>query len=308
MANWFSTDGGPGRFVRAPSPSVSSIEMNEDSGSDGELGDMGPDLFRSLPRGSLPSEPPDLIVQERNNLAADLKRLFAEILDERIINQLTAADLTVRKGRIEQYFQRFENAHRECRINNPQTSHEIFIETEQTCMTVTAKIMTLLAALDQRHTVVSSTRMDRSDATTTVRVEIPVLPKVGIFTGNQSEWPEFRDKFLAQVHEKEHINPVDKMTYLQEACQGDAKTTLGPWPSTSDGYAGAWNQLLRAYNDNYHNVHGIFSRILATPRQADETHESLRIVVSTISGGIRQLRTMVDSDVERDQLWIHLAK
>lgn len=110
-----------------------------------------------------------------------------EILDDEAVKQLIAADLTVRKGRIEKYFKRL------------------------------AKIVTLLKEFDQRDDFVSSTRLDRTNgAPTTFRVEMPMALKVGTFNGNQAHWQEFRDKFFAQVHEKDHINSVDKMTYLQE--------------------------------------------------------------------------------------------
>lgn len=297
MINWSIEDYQPGRFVRAPTPSASSIDTDLEYGG-----------FREPLRSSSTFKQPDALQIERDGLIQDLERLFGEILDDEVVNHLTAADLTVRKGRIEKYFQSFETVHRKYRRIDPQSSHDIFVQVEATCMNVMAKIITLLKAFEQGDNFVSSARLDRTNgAPTTFRVEMPMAPKVGTFTGNQADWQEFRDKFIAQVHDKDHINPVDKMTYLQEACQGDAKITMGPWPSTNEGYTGAWNQLLRAYNDKYHNVHGVISRMLATPKQTDETHESLRTVVSTISGGIRQLRTLIDPDVERDQLWIHLA-
>lgn len=287
----------PGRFVRAPISSGSS------SDTDVEYGE-----FRGPLRSSSTVKQPDALQIERDGLIQDLERLFMEILDDERNHHLTAADLTIRKGRIEKYFQDFEIVHRKYRRIDPQSSHEIFVQVETTCMKVLAKIITLLKVFDQQDNIVALTQLNRTNgAPTTFRVEMPMAPKIGTFTGNQADWQEFRDKFIAQVHEKDHINPVDKMTYLQEACQGDAKVTMGPWPSTSEGYTGAWNQLLRAYNDKYQNVHGVIHRMLATPKQTDETHESLRTVVSTISGGIRQLRTLIDPEMERDQLWIHLA-
>lgn len=307
-------DNEPGRFVRVYQENHLS---DSDDGNDAEeqrerdewVEEHGYQHFGSPLRSSSPSERNNGLEMERDELVQDLRRLFTELLDDEVAQTFSAAELSIRQARIERYFSEFESVHRNYRRMFPQSSHNIFIEMETECMNVMAKIMTLLKGMEQRENVVSSTQLERTDGgLTTFRVELPVAPRVGIFTGAQAEWPEFRDKFLAQVHEKDHISPVDKMTYLQEACQGEAKITLGPWPSTSEGYAGAWNQLMRAYNDNYHNVHGIISRILSTPKQNQESHEALRTVVSTVSGGIRQLRTMIDSAVERDQLWIHLAK
>lgn len=90
----------PGRFVQAPSTSLYSIDMNEGANKDSDPRDMGPALLRSLPRDSSPPEQPDVVVQERDNLAADLKRIVAEILNEEVVNQPTAADLTVRRNEL----------------------------------------------------------------------------------------------------------------------------------------------------------------------------------------------------------------
>lgn len=254
MANWEANDQGSGRFVRAPSPDLSSI--GEDRDNEVQNQEMAPEMHEGL-GGSPLSEIMDPLYTERADVAQDLERLCMEILDEEVSSHLNSPDLLVRQEQLEENYREFKNLHREFRRNNPQSSSQIFINTEAMFMNARARIMTLLKGLEPEGPA-SSTRMDRTEhGHTTFRVELPVAPNVGTFDGQQSKWPEFRDKFIAQVHDRDHINPVDKMSYLQAACTGGAQVVLGPWPPTKEGYDGAWKALLEAYDDDYH-THKLF--------------------------------------------------
>lgn len=47
---------------------------------------------------------------------------------------------------------------------------------------------------------------------------------------------------------------------------------------------------------------------MGNPPQTQETHEVLRAVVSTLSGGLRQLEAFINPETMRDQLLIHIGK
>lgn len=228
----------PGQYVQAPQGAGGSTRgkcdppVNQNEGKDSPIyNHNNPPSFTDNAGG--------VLNRERVNLMTDLARLFTELLDEEAVQHLKNEDLLMRKDRIERYFQEFERIDREYRRQNPDTSHNDFIKVEEIYMKVMASIMSRTKAIGGQDTMLSSTLIERVDGMpATFRVEMPQPPKVGTFTGKQADWPEFRDKFLAQVHHKDSIHPVDKMTYLQEACQGDAKITLGPWPSTNEGYDG----------------------------------------------------------------------
>lgn len=141
---------------------------------------------------------------------------------------------------------------------------------------------------------------------TVIRMERP--PEVGSFDGNPADWPAFRDLFVAEVHNRDNIDPVSKLIYLQRALTGAAAKTLGPWKPTSENYAPAWKVMLEAYNDDYHVIHGILGKMFAVQKQERESHGALRTILDSLHGGRRQLETLADSTELLEQVWIHVSK
>lgn len=147
----------------------------------------------------------------------------------------------------------------------------------------------------------------KNQNTRVIRVETAREPQIGKFNGDPADWPAFRDLFLAEVHNKS-FDPVTKLLYLQAACVGKAAATLGPWSPVAGNYAAAWDVLVKTYNDNYHVIHSILGRMNKVKRQDLETHDTLRLIMDSLTSGTRQLETIAPQGILWDQLWIHYAR
>lgn len=86
-------------------------------------------------------------------------------------------------------------------------------------------------------------------------------PKIGKFSGEPQLWPAFRDLFLSEVHHRDDLEPVTKLSFLKEACVDKAATALGLWSHTSSSYSGAWKSLCKRYEDVYKVRQGLFRLI-----------------------------------------------
>lgn len=156
----------------------------------------------------------------------------------------------------------------------------------------------------------SSINVDPNSTVLRIENSVDRETKLTQFNGNQADWPAFRDRFIAEVHKKAY-DPVRKLLYLQQACIEKAADTLGPWQPTSNNYEIAWEELKRAYDDDYHvihGIHGILGRMYKVTSQERETYESLKRVLDALSSGTRQLYTVTSRTVLWDQTWIHYAK
>lgn len=154
----------------------------------------------------------------------------------------------------------------------------------------------------------TSNSMTNADGQPRIQVEMARRPQIGTFNGDTSEWPQFRDLFIAEVHNRNY-EPVTKLHYLREACKGKAADTLGPWQPTAANYQLAWETMMDAYDDEYHIVHGLLAKLHSTPKQEIEDHEALRSVLDSLNSCIRQLNSQVESaPVLLDQIWIHHGK
>lgn len=249
-----------------------------------------------------------LLEIRRDQLYYDLNRNLLDMLNDGIFDTFNRGQILAKNKRIDNYFNEYAQVHRDYCVLYPDNSNDAFVHLEQLYDQVLAKIIMSTQDNIPNGNILSSTRMDHGEGPSTLHFEMPQPPRVGKFSGKQSEWIEFRDRFLAQVHDKDHISAVDKMTYLQEACEGNAKLRLGPWPPTKEGYDSAWQSLLEAYDDQYSNVHGIIECIDDKPPQLEDDYESINFVLSRTIGGMRQLATLMpDKNIYTEQLHIHIC-
>lgn len=257
-----------------------------------------------------------------------LERIFAEINDEEIWCTFTAIELGVRRDQMQRHFAEMERSHtmyRQCCI---LASNQIYLDTELKFYQALAKIGEKLQELNQpeltcnQSTPSSAARRltfgpyatpGPSNSTTSVegqpiiRVETARRPQIGTFNGETADWPEFRDLFIAEVHNRNY-DPVTKLHYLREACTGRAADTLGPWQPTAANYQLAWETMMAAYNDEYHIIHGILAKLHSTQKQEVENHAALRTILDSLNSGTRQLYSFTSSAILMDQIWIHHAK
>lgn len=256
---------------------------------------------------------------ERNQLHAvremhieTLNRFLEEIHNEDVMQAFTEYDLRIRKDRMKKHFNDMEQAHVSYRRLCMMASDDVYINLE-------SQFMTGLAMIENRLKEQSSNEQgsflgsDTSDSvpmhsrTHVIHVETARPPQIGTFNGNPSEWPAFRDLFIAEVHNKT-IDPVKKLLYLQEACIEKAAATLGPWQPTADNYQAAWEVMKAAYNDEYHVIHGILGKMFAVQKREKESYESLREILDALNSGTRQLEAISSQPALWHQVWIHYAK
>lgn len=246
--------------------------------------------------------------RSREQRRESLERFFAAINDEELFPFMSTTELRVYQERINRHFELFEEADNLYRQRCILVTDRLFIEIEQQFMTTMARLH------DRIQEQASFSEPARSSSSpleprlsTIIKVETMREPQIGKFNGNAADWPAFRDLFVAEVHNKSY-DPVTKLLYLQGACIEKAASTLGPWQPTASNYAAAWDILQKAYDDNYHVIHGILGRMHAVRSQDRETYDSLRLIVDALNSGTRQLETMASPDQILDQVWIHYGK
>lgn len=112
------------------------------------------------------------------------------------------------------------------------------------------------------------------------------------FDGNYAKWTSFREDFVDQVHNNDKIKPVNKLRRLKALVMGQAAVTLGNWQATSTGYTAAWEKLCKVYDNPYLIARAHIEDIFGVPSTNKSTHESLRLLIDTITNAKRQLEEM----------------
>lgn len=242
-----------------------------------------------------------------------LDQLVRDIRDDDVLQALSEGELRVRQTRMRKHFEEFEAAHVMYRQFCRLASDRVYTIMERKYMRAVVRIEDKLR--EQRSHSPSGFHSNMIDAHSSmiagapqiIRVETTRPPQVGKFNGSPSDWPAFRDLFLAEVEHKD-FDPVTKLLYLQEACVDKAKDTLGAWQPTAGNYKAAWEIMVAAYDDEYHVIHDTIGKMFAVERQEKESHDALRTVLDVLNSGLRQLEANKPQAILWDQLWIHFGK
>jgi hypothetical protein len=239
----------------------------------------------------------------RKNYRQSVERLLYDILEDEVFIKFSKTALKLREERLSQQFIRYENADALYRQHDLNCTDQEFVRLEGLYLAALERIREKMAGSPDN---TSNSDLGRS-VPQTITVETIQPPQLTQFSGNPADWPAFRDLFRAEVHDKT-MDPVKKLLYLQGACIDKAAKTLGPWQPTRENYTAAWETLVNAYDDNYHVIHGILANMYTVRRSDRESHDSLRVVLDTMTSGLRQLSTLISNEELHDQTWIHYAK
>lgn len=117
-------------------------------------------------------------------------------------------------------------------------------------------------------------------------------PSVTKFNGAENAWPAFRDMFSAEVHNRQDIEPLAKLTILKTVCVGRAADALGIWGHTAANYQLAWDYLKKRY-ENPHNIkQATIMKLISLPCLEEESHDELNHMVNMVDSLSRQLGDM----------------
>ncbi|XP_062541372.1 uncharacterized protein LOC134209402 [Armigeres subalbatus] len=134
----------------------------------------------------------------------------------------------------------------------------------------------LLTKRDRDHPLMHSTRMSTSAQlhnTTTFHHRLPKidLPK---FCGDESRWISFRDNFLSMIHGNDDIPTVNKLQYLLQSLEGDARKPFECVDIQADNYASTWDALMKRYDNKRFLRKELFRRIFElAPMKRESAHE-----------------------------------
>lgn len=123
------------------------------------------------------------------------------------------------------------------------------------------------------------------------------LPKVKVppFDGSEENWLEFRDMYLAMVHNQDNLEPVCKLALLKEMVDPEKVTQVSG--VYTGGYEEVWAQIRRRYDRPIRLVMAHTQRLLALPDQPRECQESLRHVIDQFGKYLRAMDNLKQPSV-----------
>ncbi|XP_017493413.1 PREDICTED: uncharacterized protein LOC108381513 [Rhagoletis zephyria] len=72
---------------------------------------------------------------------------------------------------------------------------------------------------------------------------------INVFKGDYLSWPTFRGMFTAIYILNKRLTPIQKLYYLNQKTQGEAKEIVKKWDLTNEGFNTAWKNLCDRYEN-----------------------------------------------------------
>lgn len=154
------------------------------------------------------------------------------------------------------------------------------------------------------HSVESSTS-NHSNIDSGSQVKLPTI-KLPSFSGSFGSWLEFKDSFVALVHQNSNISDIQKYYYLKSALQGEANNIIQSIPVSSANYTIAWDLLCDRFENKRLLVHHHIKAIFDQPIIERESHVKLRHLFDNVNKNLRVLSSLGLKTDEWDTIIIYI--
>lgn len=139
-----------------------------------------------------------------------------------------------------------------------------------------------------------------------VHIPLPAI-QLPIFSGAYRDWESFRDMFTSIIHLKKELSNVQKLHYLKSFLKGEAEQLLKNVTISENNYAGAWDALIKRYDNHRLLVTSHLSRLFALPSITSESPSALKSLTNDTIEIIRALNNLGRPVGQWDDVLVYLT-
>ncbi|XP_055590363.1 uncharacterized protein LOC129742486 [Uranotaenia lowii] len=149
----------------------------------------------------------------------------------------------------------------------------------------------LLSKLESREHPLSSTIIHASTSHSMSSSFHHRLPKIDLpkFSGDESRWISFRDNFISMIHCNEDIPIVNKLQYLLQSLEGEAKKPFESVDIQADNYSSTWDALKKRYDNKRFLRKELFRGLYNLPPLQHESAQDLNTLVDDFQRHVKAL-------------------
>ncbi|XP_055594678.1 uncharacterized protein LOC129745563 [Uranotaenia lowii] len=149
----------------------------------------------------------------------------------------------------------------------------------------------LLSKLESREHPLSSTIIHASASHSMSSSFHHRLPKIDLpkFSGDESRWISFRDNFLSMIHCNEDIPIVNKLQYLLQSLEGEARKPFESVDIQADNYSSTWDALKKRYDNKRFLRKELFRGLYNLPPIQYESAQDLNTLVDDFQRHVKAL-------------------
>ncbi|XP_055603962.1 uncharacterized protein LOC129752198 [Uranotaenia lowii] len=130
-----------------------------------------------------------------------------------------------------------------------------------------------------------------SDPTMPCHTRYPELT-LPTFSGEFSNWINFRDNFRSLIHDNALLNDMDKFNYLRTSLRDDALIQINQISVSSINYGLAWSILESKYENHKLIAQEHLKALFTAPAMRTESFEGLNALLTTFRTNLQQLEKL----------------
>lgn len=196
----------------------------------------------------------------------------------------SAGELTERMNALQSDFEKFEAKHIQLKCEKALTPEmqDEYIKVEASVIAMKGKMRSRVEQLSSCEAMKSNEMQKSIDAEAKVSttekspIEFEFFEK---FTGDQSEWDEFKSKFIEKVHERSDVSAEQKLDVLMRSCAVEMASILSIEPN----YSEAWSKLNRMFDNAYNQALYAIRAIQSLPKMQQASGGQICSLVRTVN-------------------------
>lgn len=139
-----------------------------------------------------------------------------------------------------------------------------------------------------------------------VSIKLPTI-NLPTFAGSYDTWVQFRETFVALIHENAKLSDIQKLHYLKSCLRNEAQKLVQSLEITSDSYSVAWNMLNTRYDNKRIIINNHIKALFELPIVTKDSHVSLRHLLDKLNQHLNSLNKLKLPTEHWDALIIHLV-
>lgn len=236
--------------------------------------------------------------------------LSIDIDETQSITVIQINELRKRTDDTKPLLSQFEDIQEEIRISREETAVPMADDVEYTVAFEDCYFSTTAQAdilIDKYHTNSSPENSLKSNCSghhhSTVKLPTIQLPK---FTGDVSQWLEFREIFKDLIHDNFEIKDIQKLHYLKGSLTGTASEIIKSLEFTSDNYQIAWASLCSMFDNPRMLVQNHLKAIFDFESLTKESATKLRKINNALFNNISALKTIASEQALLETILIFI--
>ncbi|KAI5643611.1 hypothetical protein NE865_04413 [Phthorimaea operculella] len=131
--------------------------------------------------------------------------------------------------------------------------------------------------------------------------------KIPSFDGKSHKWLEFRDMYLALIHNSNKIDKVSKFHYLKSYLESSASQVISSVTVSADNYPIAWSLLCERFDNKRLLTNEHLKCLFSIEQMNKESDKGIRNLIDTLSKNLSALKVLGEKTDEWDTLIIYIA-